>query len=73
MLKECSLFLRKMSQQNTTATVEGVRKRDQQRKGWRDEAEEYLNIMGTKNRQEVATDRREWRKNVLEAEAQIGG
>jgi hypothetical protein len=39
MLKECSLFLRKMPKQNARATIEIVRKRDQQRKGWRDEAE----------------------------------
>jgi len=62
-----------MPKQKATATIEGVRKRDQQRKGWRDEAEEYLNIMGKKNRQEVVTDRRKWRKTVLEAKVQIGG
>jgi len=67
------VFTKKKSQQNTTATIEGVWKRDLQRKGWRDEAEEYLNVMGTKNRQEVFTDRREWRKIVLEAKVQIGG
>jgi len=73
MLKECSLCLRKMSKQNATATIEGVRKRDQQRKGWIDEAEEYINIMGTKNRQAMVKDRREWRKIVLEAKVQNGG
>ena len=45
MLKEGSLFSRKMPKQNATATIEGVRKIDQQRKGWRNEAEEYINIL----------------------------
>jgi hypothetical protein len=62
-----------MPKQNATATIEGIRKRDQQHKGWRDETEEYLNIMGTKNRQAMVTDRREWRKIVLEAKVQNGG
>jgi hypothetical protein len=59
MLKECSLFSRKMPKLNATATIEGVIKEDEQRKGWRDEAEEYINIMGTNNRQAMVTDRRE--------------
>jgi hypothetical protein len=33
-----------------TAKIYGVRKKDQHRKGWVDDAEDYLNIMGKKNR-----------------------
>jgi len=61
-----------MPKQNITATIEGVRKRDQGRKEWRDEAEECSNIMGTKNRQAMVADRREWRKTVLETKVQNG-
>jgi hypothetical protein len=62
----------KNAKKNATAAIEGVRKRDQKRKGWRDEVEEYLNIMGTENRQAVVTDRREWKKIVLEDKVQNG-
>jgi ABC-type sulfate transport system substrate-binding protein len=59
-----------MPKQNAIATIEGVIKGYQQRKGSRDEAEEYINIMGTNNRQAMVTDRREYRKIVLEAKVQ---
>jgi hypothetical protein len=46
-----------MPKQIASATVEGIRKRGTSRKGWRDEVEEDLNIMGIKNRQAMARDR----------------
>jgi hypothetical protein len=49
-----------------TATMEEPSKRARPRKRWRDEVQEDLNIMGIKNRQTVARDRREWRKIVFE-------
>jgi hypothetical protein len=61
-----------MPEQITTGTVEGTRQRGRQRKIWRDEVEEDLNIMGIQNRQAVARDRREWRKVVLESKGHSG-
>ena len=43
----------RMPKQIAAATVEGIGKRGRSRKGWRDEVEEDLNIMGIKNRQAV--------------------
>jgi hypothetical protein len=43
-----------MPKQIATATMEQTKKRGRPRKRWRDEVEEDLNIMGTKNRQAMA-------------------
>jgi hypothetical protein len=56
-----------MSKAIATATIEGRRKRGRPRKICRGEVEEDLKYNGGKNRQGIATDRREWRKIVLEA------
>jgi hypothetical protein len=43
----------------------GKRKRGRPSKRWRDTAEEYLNVLGIKNRLAVIRDRRESGKIVL--------
>jgi hypothetical protein len=43
------------------------RKRLRPRKIWKDEVEDDLNIMGIRNRKAMERDRRERRKNTLEA------
>jgi hypothetical protein len=43
----------RITKQIATATMEGTRKRGRPRQTLRDEVEEDLNIMGTKNRQEI--------------------
>jgi hypothetical protein len=53
--------------QIAAGTMEGTKKRERSHTIWRDESEEDLNIMGIKNRQAMARDRREWRKFLLEA------
>jgi hypothetical protein len=52
--------------------MEGTRKRGKPRKGWIDEVEEDLNIMGISNCHAVAKDRQEWSKIVLEAKVHNG-
>jgi hypothetical protein len=47
--------------------MDGTRKRARPRKRWRDVVAEDLNIMGIKNSQAMARDRRKWTKNLLEA------
>jgi len=61
-----------MPKQIATDTVEGRRKRGRPRKRRKDESEEGLNVIGIRNMQAMARDRREWRKMVLEAKAQNG-
>jgi hypothetical protein len=52
--------------------MEGTRKRGRLLKTRRDEAEEYLTIIGTKNRQAMIRHRWEWRKTALEAKVHNG-
>jgi hypothetical protein len=61
-----------MPKQIATDIVEGRRKRGRPRKRRKDESEEGLNVIGIRNMQAMARDRREWRKIVLEAKAQNG-
>ena len=58
--------------QIVTAGMEGTRKRRKPRKGWTDEFQEYLKIMGTINWHQMARDRKEWRRIVLEAQGHKG-
>jgi hypothetical protein len=54
---------------------EGCRRnkeRGRQRKRWKDEVEEDLNIMGIKNGSAAARDRRKWRKTLLQAKVHKG-
>jgi hypothetical protein len=54
---------------------EGYRRnkeRGRQRKRWKDEVEEDLNIMGIKNGSAAARDRRKWRKTLLQAKVHNG-
>jgi hypothetical protein len=50
----------------------GTRKRGRSRKRWTDEAEERLYIVGIRNWQAMARDRRELRKILLEGKVQNG-
>jgi hypothetical protein len=54
------------------ATMERTKERGRSLKTRKDEAEEDINIMETKNRQAMATDCWEWRKTVLEAKVHNG-
>jgi len=47
-----------MSKQTATPKIERRLKRGRPRKTWREKAEEYLNILGIKNGQEMARDGR---------------
>jgi hypothetical protein len=52
--------------------MEGRRKRRRLWKRWTDEFENYLEIMGTINWREMARDRKEWRRIVLEVQGHKG-
>jgi hypothetical protein len=63
---------KRLPKQIAVATIEGTKKRGRPHKRWKDEVEEYLNIMGIKNGRAAARDRRKWRKMVLQAKVHNG-
>jgi len=58
--------------QIATPTMEGKRKGGSTCRRWRDEAEEGLNIMEIKNRQEMIRGRREWRNIAFDGNVHNG-
>jgi hypothetical protein len=58
--------------QIATTTIEGKRKGRSTRRRWRNEAEEGLNIMEIKNRQETIRGRREWRNIAFDGNVHNG-
>ena len=44
--------------------LEGTKRRGKPRKGWREEVEEDLQVLGVRRWREVVTDRTKWRDTV---------
>jgi len=55
-----------------TQELEGTRRRGRSRKGWREEIERDLQVMGVRRRRESVTDREKWRDIVGQAKAHNG-
>ena len=70
MLKECKKQI--VPKQTATVTLEGTKQRGRPSKRRGDEVKEVLNIMGIKNMQAMARDRRELGKILLEGKVQNG-
>ena len=68
-LKGC---IEKEFRQIVTAGMEGTRKRRRPRKRLTDKFQEYLEIMGTINWREMARDRKELRRIMLEGQGHNG-
>jgi len=52
--------------------LEGTKRRGKPRKGWREEVEEDLQVLGVRRWREVVTDRTKWRDTVRQANAHNG-
>jgi hypothetical protein len=55
-----------------TQELEGTRRRGRPRKGWREEVERDLQVMGVRRWRELVTDREKWRGIVRQAKVHSG-
>ena len=52
--------------------LEGTRKRGRPRKGWKEEVERDLQVLGVRRWRELVTDRKKWKNIVRQAKAHSG-
>jgi hypothetical protein len=62
----------RMPQNIFTQELEGTRRRGRHRKGWREEVERDLQVVGVRRWKELVIDRERWRGIVPQAKAQSG-
>jgi hypothetical protein len=55
-----------------TQELEGKKRRERPRKGWREKVERDLQVLGVRRWREMVTDRAEWRDIVRQAKAHSG-
>ena len=55
-----------------TQKLEGTRRRGRHRKGWREEVEKDLQVLGVRRWRELVIDRTKWRGIVRQAKAHSG-
>jgi hypothetical protein len=55
-----------------TQELEGTRRRRRPRKGWREEVERDLQVLGVRRWRELVIDRENWRGITLQAKAHSG-
>ena len=55
-----------------TQELEGTRRRGRPRKGWREEAERDLQVLGVRRWRELVADRKKWKDIVRQAKAHSG-
>ena len=55
-----------------TQELEGMRRRGRPRKGWREEVERDLQVLGVRRWRELVIDREKWRGIVRQAKAHSG-
>jgi hypothetical protein len=55
-----------------TQELVGTKRRGRSRKGWREEVERDLQVLGVRRWRELVTDKTEWRDIVRQAEAHNG-
>jgi len=61
-----------MTKKIFTEELEGTRRRGRPRKGWREEAERDLKVLGVRRWRELVIDREKWRGIVRQAKAHSG-
>jgi hypothetical protein len=55
-----------------TQELEGTRRRGRRKKGWREEVERDLQVLGVRRWRELVIDREKWRGIIRQAKAQSG-
>jgi hypothetical protein len=55
-----------------TQELEGTRRRERPRKGWKEEVEKDLQVLGVRRRRELVTDRKKWKDIVRQAKTHSG-
>ena len=55
-----------------TQELEGTRRRGKPRKGWREEVERDLQVLGVRTWRELVIDRKKWRSIVRQVKAHSG-
>jgi len=55
-----------------TQELEGTRRRGRPRKGWKEEVERYLQVLGMRRWREFVIDREKWKDIVRQAKAHSG-
>jgi len=55
-----------------TQELEGSRRRGRPRKGWKEEVERYLQVLGVRRWRELVTDGEKWKDIVRQAKAYNG-
>ena len=55
-----------------TQELEGTRRRGRHRKGWKEEAERDLQVLGVRRWRELVADRKKWKDIVQQAKAHSG-
>jgi hypothetical protein len=62
----------RMPKQIFAQELEGTRRRERPRKGWREEVERDLQVLGVRRRRELVIDRDKWRGIVRQDRAHSG-
>ena len=55
-----------------TEELEGTRRRRRRRKGWREEVERDLQVLGVRRWRDLVEDRKKWKDIVRQTKAHIG-
>jgi hypothetical protein len=55
-----------------TQELEGMRRRGRPRKGWEEDVERDLQVLGVRRWRELVTDRKKWKDIVRQAKAHSG-
>jgi len=62
----------KMSKKVFTQELEGTRRRGRPRKGWKEEAERRLQVLGVRRWRELVADRKKWKDIFRQAKSHSG-
>ena len=62
----------KMPKKIFTQELEGTRQRGRPRKGWKEEVERDLQVLGVRRWRELVIDRKKWNDTVRQAKAHSG-
>ena len=62
----------RMAKKIFTQDLEGTRRRGRPRKGWKEEVDRDIQVVGVRRWRDFVTDRKKWKDIVLQAKAHYG-